>query len=290
MKSWRFDEIRSQTFPLLSRHLILDDASVILSGSVAFVGGNIASSKREIMHWLNRLILAMIMCSLGDVARGDTILAVDFGVRDLANPASPNDVETGFSDFSVAPLRSGSDLRNIGLTTETRTFSGIDVSLSGTANGPTFFDLAPDVSVTNGDLLEDVVRVIQGDIQLVLSNLAAGSYSMQTFHHVSNLSSAPPLFSIDVDNGSGSTTVANGIETTFGYAPGTVSTRTFQFTADGTNDVTILFDGGGPSGNTINPALNGFTLSSMPEPSGVLPLLSCVAFVTTRRQRACPMR
>ena len=223
------------------------------------------------------LSLCAIIPLSADGADAAMLLNVDFGVADgVPVSNSVNQVQSGFSDFSVDPQFNGTseyDFVNIGATPETRTFGGIEVRLAGTANGPTLYDFTTDVSGPLGDLLEDVVQVVTGNLTVQLSGLNAGEYSMTTYHHFASNASAANPFSITVDTGAGATTVATDVPTSFGFAPSTISTETFQFTANGTDPVLITLVGGGTFGdNAINPVLNGFELSTVdavPEPATV---------------------
>ncbi len=209
-----------------------------------------------------------------------TGLKVDFGVADIGDVTSitPNDVQSGFSGFSVNPQFAGVpsqyDLVNIGVGSETRTFAGsVDVTISGTGNGATFFDFATDVTHALGDLLEDGVGVIEADLILTLKGLPAGAYQTTTYHHNAGVANAGLPFSILVNNSSGETTAATNVPVTLGFTPASVSSATFQFTATGLNNVVIRFHGGGDFQNPINPFLNGFTLVPVPEPSSWLLLV-----------------
>jgi hypothetical protein len=241
------------------------------------------------------------LCALIPLMGGSidaALLAVDLGVADGAPVSnSANQVQSGFSDFSVDPTFDGNavyDFVNIGLTPETRTFSGVDVTLSGTANGPTLYDFTTDVSDPQGDLLEDVAQVVQGNLTVQLSGLNAGTYLMTTYHHFGDNTASANPFSITVDTGAGAATVATDVPTSFGFDPSTISTETFQFTANGTDPVLLTLVGGGGAGDqAISPVLNGFevsTVNAVPE-SGSLTLCATVLFavgVSRIRRRRNP--
>lgn len=210
-------------------------------------------------------------------AHGETVLAVDFGVADIGtiNSITPNDVQAGFDDFSIDPefAFGDRDSVNVGAFTESRTFAGIEVHLSGSANGPTITDYGTDVSHPLGDLTEDVARVVQGNVRVELLNLSAGMYTMTTFHHDAGLTAAPLPFDITLDTGGGPATVASDVATSFGLAPSTISSESFPFVADGASPVTLELVGGGQFPDLISPVLNGFTVQTVPEPAAIVLLL-----------------
>jgi len=135
--------------------------------------------------------------------------------------------------------------------------------------------------VTNhplGDLLEDLVAGVfgggsGGDLRLTLSDLEAGLYEITTYHH-------DPLtiegrIDIDVDDALGThADVVTGLLQNAGYDNPTVAEATYQFVANGTDDIVITFDQTGyPEHEYGTPAavLSGFTLTLVPEPSTVIP-------------------
>jgi hypothetical protein len=216
-------------------------------------------------------------------ASAGPILAVDFGVSDAgAAPGSPNEVQAGFSDFSVDPIRDA-DLQLVSGSVS-RTFSGITVSVSGTGL-LTFYDLE-DVDHTLGNLLEDFAVVLGGDLTLTLSGLSAGAYSMTSYHHVPVADKAD-TFAMTLDSGSGASTIFTEVSTSFGTSnPDPITTRTLQFTASGVDPVRLTLVGG----SEVRPVLNGFELTrldAVPEPGSLMLLgVGIAAALTGGRHRS----
>ncbi|MGE0761393.1 MAG: PEP-CTERM sorting domain-containing protein [Pirellulaceae bacterium] len=225
------------------------------------------------------------------------LLLVDFGVADLPSVGSntPNHVATGYFDFSVVPQFSGnsrSDFVNTGTGSISRTFAGIGVTLFSSPppnNGFTFDDYVgeiADVGSVPGDLVEERVRIVQGDLTVRLSNLTAGNYLFTGFHHdAGGVSNALP-FDIYVNNGSGELLAVANVETSIGLSPASVSVSQFGFLATG-GDIFIRLDGGGTGANLINPVINGFQVASVPEP-GSLVLLSVLGVLAAAHRRRQP--
>jgi hypothetical protein len=118
-----------------------------------------------------------------------------------------------------------------------------------------------------GPVADDFLSPSGPDIHVSISGLAAGLYSMTTYHHRPLAASANPIVAITVDTGAGPQTVASNVPISVGLAPSSVSSATFQFTADGANDVEIAVQGGALS---FPLPLNGFSLSLVPEPTGAI--------------------
>jgi hypothetical protein len=225
------------------------------------------------------------MLAVAPPASAGPILAVDFGVSDAgAAPGSPNEVQAGFSDFSVDPMRDA-DLQLVSGSVS-RTFSGITVSVSGTGL-LAFYDRVPDVNHTLGNLLEDLAVVFEGDLILTLSGLSAGTYSMTTYHHVPEEEDAGDPFDMSLDTGSGALPIFTDVATSFGTSnPDPITTRTFQFTASGVDPVQLTLLGG----ELLNPLLNGFELTrldAVPEPGSLMLLgVGIAAALTGGRHRS----
>ena len=194
-------------------------------------------------------------------------LKVDIGVADIETKTSstPNEVQSGFSDFSFAPEFDGGapyDFVFFGPSGNSALISGVTVSITGGGNGPYFFDNVIDVNGSLGDLVEDGVRNIEAALDVNLTDLPAGTYAMTTYHHRSDLTAGSLTFDILADTGAGFQTVASSVGTSTGPDPASISTATFQFTA-GSDPVVVRLNGG-------NPVLNGFTVVPVPEPASLL--------------------
>ncbi len=233
---------------------------------------------------LNRfLILGLAMgvvqfCSLAET-KASIIISVDFSTLDASEQNtgySPNRVEDGFSDFSYGPEtpQSTSDRARLYPPLITKTFGSIQVTVSDpfpVSNGLFFVDEGT-VSGTYGKLAEDFVVPSGLDLQVSLSGLAAGSYSMTTYHHRPSLTSQYNLKGITIDTGTGAVQVAQNVPVSIGYSPSSVGSAVFQFSADGVNNVVMTVQG-----NSVTTAglLNGFEVradetSAVPEPSSAL--------------------
>lgn len=225
-------------------------------------------------RWMKSARIAAVAMLLGMGSSVEAALvAVDFGVADIeGSHGSPDEIQSGFAPFVVTPSFPDAlpDDENIGggLTQrQSRTVDGIEIAIWGTANGPTFHDHG-DVSGSHGDLVEDVVRVVQGNLQVDLVNVPEGTYAITTYHHFAALSEPAPLFDIALRTDAGEfLTAASGVATSFGFSPSSISTQSVMFAANGTDTVSIRLVGGGDYPDLINPILNGFTISVVPEPS-----------------------
>lgn len=195
------------------------------------------------------------------------LIAVDIGVADPASfpGASPNQVQSGFFDFSVAGDSSlyNEDRRVFGLGTASRTFAGIEVQIRGTINGAVYRDFATEISHPMGDLLEDGVDVY-GELFVTLKNVPTGLYSLQTWHHRTDTFNTAPMFDIFADVGNGEVLVADDVVGSVGSSPAQFSTVNFVVQATSGTDVQLRFVGA----NTV--FLNGFEMTAaVPEPSAV---------------------
>jgi hypothetical protein len=230
---------------------------------------------------LMTLISIDLTCNVAETHAG--LISVDFSTLD-ASPQntgySANRVQSGFSDFSygpesVQPTRDQAVLPPPGpggTPTITMTFGSIDVTLSDPGPGSNGLIFVDDGSVSGGlgMLAEDYVIPSGLNLRVNLAGLPAGSYLMTTYHHLPQATTENTLNGIAVDNGSGTQTVAQDVPVSIGFAPTTVSSSTFQFDADGSNDVLVTVRG--RSFSTVRGVLNGFEVSAVPEPS------TCVLF------------
>jgi hypothetical protein len=231
------------------------------------------------------LISGIAFCNLAETQAG-IILQVDFSSLDASaqNPGySLNRIEGGFSDFSYGPesQQPTKDQARLapptpgGTPTITKTFGSIGVTVadpSPTSNGLYFVDEGTVIGAY-GELAEDFVIPSGLNLRVTLSGLAAGTYSMTTYHHIPSLSAQQSLTGITVDTGSGATTVAQNVPVYNGFSPTSIGSANFEFSADGTNNVVMTVRG--RSFSTVSGVLNGFELSSqdasaVPEPSSVV--------------------
>jgi len=126
---------------------------------------------------------------------------------------------------------------------------------------------------------EDFIKNNSGIIRLTLEDLPAGDYDVTSYHVDSDHTQSDQIeVLVQVDTGSGF--VNTGVMGSAGDYDGGVnglttaimnnSSASFSFTADGVNDVAIIFDGN-PSGDDETP-LNGFRLvyTPIPEPMTML--------------------
>ena len=155
-------------------------------------------------------------------------LKVDIGVADVdgITSVSPDDVQAGFSAFSVVPTQNGNpgnyDQKIVfPQIAESRTFAGVTVSLQagGQSNGLLYFDFATEVTDVLGDLAEDGVGAIQSDIVMTLHGLAAGNYQMTTYHHWAGLNPPQNPFDISVNTGNGEVTAVSNVPISVGFQP-----------------------------------------------------------------------
>ncbi len=114
-----------------------------------------------------------------------------------------------------------------------------------------------------GALMQDNVfmgnQIGTTKLLLTLGNLPAATYSMTTYHHEST-SAIDDLGNIEVDTGSGFTVaVAGPLATTTGTAAeDPFASYTFEFTANGSDDVVIAIN----KGVTAPAFTNGFSIES----------------------------
>ncbi len=242
-------------------------------------------------HRLERLLVVVaLLGSVAGVSRAD-VLDVDFGTLDApaSAGASPNRVQAGFESFvSGVEVTFGSFDRAIlypPMASETYAAATLTIhdNLTVMGNGIVFDD-AGTVAGPLGPLLDDYLFPTYSDMYFELSGLAAGTYWMTSYHHNPMAAAVGMFAGITVDTGSGPQSVATDVPISIGFAPESISTATFEFTADGVNDVVVIFQNG-----SSQATINGFTLSLVPEPSGAILLAlgaGAVACALLRRRHA----
>jgi hypothetical protein len=135
-------------------------------------------------------------------------------------------------------------------------FTGIIKRADGTS-GVEWFDRG-DVSGTQGNLVEDGVKSPFG-LQLVLRGLEAGRFQIKTYHHDATVTQGTIDIFVD-DVGRTNAQVADEVRVSKGTSSPTVTSSTFELTADGTNDVRIYLRQGAVAGQ---PLINGFELNKL---------------------------
>lgn len=133
-----------------------------------------------------------------------------------------------------------------------------------------------------GDVGEDFI-FDSSPLDLVISNLKAGRYVMSTYHH--DITRDQATFDILVTDAADTLrTVADDMTHTTGLL-GAPSSATFELFANGADDVIVRFERAFP---TDGIALNGFSISLVPEPNSILlALLGAFFLPPLVRRRRC---
>ena len=229
----------------------------------------------------NLVLAALLLPALGLTARAATILQVDFGVN-----GGQNDVQSGYYDWSEDAI-GGWSIGGYGysytdlVSTRTRTISGISVSVSR-PGGTYIRDIDGTVSGDLGDLLEEGLYTNGGatSLDIIFSGLAAGNYSMVTYHHIQDTNLNWGSSQITVDNGSGFGGVLSTAATSTGLDGSNPGANTFTFTSNGSSPVTVRVSATAGSNDLV---LNGFRLDQIPEPS--IGLLGVIGMMAARGRR-----
>lgn len=193
-----------------------------------------------------------------------------FAMLDFGNTGQR--VEPGA--LAVSANGSNVTINNLALTSDTGvnfTVSVSDVNASGADQGNIDWrdrgDRGTEPLVAIG---EDHLKNNSGIIRVTLSGLPAGTYSATSYHLDGDFDQSGNIL-VSVNNGNGSGFVATGAagNSDFNLNGQTLTTAAveatqaaFTFTADGTNDVVILFDGSGFAGDTETP-LSGLDIIQM---------------------------
>ncbi len=163
---------------------------------------------------------------------------------------------------------------------------GGDDPVTVTVSGQQFFRNYATV-VTGGPYLdvtdvlrEYALRVAQGSINLELEGLLPGPYEITTYHH-SNANDVPT--EITLIDALGTHVIDDNYVWSSGSAP-TDASRTFTFFSDGTTTIRVEFFRRN-TGDIRHSALNGFTVTRLPEPSTLLLLSLGVALLIPARRR-----
>lgn len=223
-------------------------------------------------------------------ASAELVLAVDFGSQDRAvddTGFSANRVQPGFEDFSVGPEESGANGDGFvivpPLPSATRTFGTLSVAVSDghpSSNGLFFSDFGT-IDHMLGPLADDFVAS-SGDLVLAIDGLSAGLYEMTTYHHYFGLTDQRFIGEILATSNGEMTSVAAHVPISIGASPQFVSSATFQFLSDGTNETEVVFKHEPPLGV---PLLNGFSITRVPEPSTVILAGAILLLVRIRNRR-----
>lgn len=205
----------------------------------------------------------------------ELVLAVDFGTQDRAPDDigfSSNRVQSGFQDFAVGPEDSndGGDFFTVAPPTPsiTRIYGPYTVTVADphpASNGLFFVDSGT-VNHELGPIAEDAVGSSGSELVLTIEGLLAGPYSMTSYHHLAGFPLGDyRIGEIVARSGSLSETLATLVPVSVGFSPQTVSSSTFQLTVQNNEPLVLVFTGF----QGIEPDLNGFALTRIPEPSSI---------------------
>ena len=201
---------------------------------------------RKIGIW----IISVLLFGLPAVSSATLVMSVDYGL-------DGQQVQSGYTGVSGA-LAAGTSINTVG---------GVQVALTGVgASGFGFRDRSPDVTGPIGDLLEDFYFATSR-IELAFTGLAAGQYEITAWHHDAGYIQSILKVQVngtDLLNGVAATTGSNGTSP----AP---SKSTVSFYSDGLGaDNVFYIETQNTRQNTDTAViLNGFTLSTVPEPASL---------------------
>ncbi len=218
-----------------------------------------------------------------ELVRGDLILSVDFGVADTATDfGSPNDVASGFFDFAspTGPVGNPDFYSTLGPIAKAIGPYSVEVFRPGASNGIIFVDGGNMSSAgTLNDLLED--HVSEFGLGLRIRGLSPGNYSMTSYHHLLG-GTAPSTFGVFRSAGALYSQIGT-VTTSFGANPAVISQSTLNFAPDADGSVNFRFGDG-----LIRGYVNGFTLTSVPEPNSLTMILGLgtVLVILKHRRRA----
>jgi hypothetical protein len=173
-------------------------------------------------------------------------------LEDLAGMGQIGEAPAGVNDIELEPRQMRSSRGDaFTLAIDNRDESGEFVgALDWRDRGDSF--LADMLSLPLVRLGEDLVKNNAGVIRVTLSDLPAGPYEVTSYHIDPDFNQSEEIL-ISVDTGDGRGFVDTGVAGNSNFVTGGVggltpqsvmdAGATFSFTADGTNDVVILFDG-----------------------------------------------
>jgi hypothetical protein len=206
-------------------------------------------------------------------------LAVDIG-------ANGHPVQEGFSTFELPTSPPGGDHSRTYASDFAASPAGVTVTLSG-PGGLNGARTRGALAHTLGDLATSFVFE-SSELNLILSNLAAGEYELVTYHHDRDFQQK--YMDILVSDALGTNAAQDlDVRSSTGADPTDIASGFVTFTADGLNDVMITFQDNGlyTRGGSVVP-LSGFELHRavlIPEPT-TLALLGLGALALVRRRRS----
>lgn len=218
-------------------------------------------------------ITALLISSLIPSMTAAT-LSIDFNDND----DGPGNIQTGFSACTMT-----------GTTVPSVLGAGGNVTVSFPVTD-SFYDrdrgaLTGGSGLPQSDLLRDFVFRSGTELVLELGTLNAGTYSFTGFFHDNDVQQVAGKLSIDRDGWNSGVLGVEEVVSSFVYstgtAPATVGTASFTFVADGSNPVAVVVQSS--AGGSVY-VINGFTLTSVPEPSSAA-LLGFGGFALILRRR-----
>jgi len=243
----------------------VDGATVARSFGTNPAGGLASGTFSFDANGVDNATVRMIASTNGHLINGFELtpnpqpgLRVDVGLNG-------HDVQSGFSSFERGSS-AGSDDETQRFLSSFGNDGTVDVTLT---NANVFRDRG-NVTHPLGDLAEDFFAH-QNNMTLTLSNLAAGDYSIITYHHDATVDHDFIGVLLTDANNTG-TDLGLTVDQTTGTSPADLATLDFSFEADGVNDVAIQFYEVNNLG-TPSIVLSGFELRS----SGVIPEPSTLA-------------
>ncbi len=194
----------------------------------------------------------------------DSALRVDFG-------ATGQDVESAFREFtgesSVASPLLQTFASPLGAAGE------VGIEVSAPAGNLGFRFRPPDLNDPLGDLVEDHVKNNGGEVlEVTLTGLARSTYALDAYLNDNEFGSLGQV-DIEVDDAWGTGRLVLDGFLQGGPGTGNLAVASFPFQSNGVNPVTIRFieiPGTRPGGGNQEIALNGITLTAVPEPSSLL--------------------
>jgi hypothetical protein len=206
-------------------------------------------------------------------------------------------VASGWEAFTVADGT---------VTSASQTYGAVTVGLATAGAENLQFKNRDAVTYLNppGEVLSDCVVSSDSDLTLSFNGLAAGAYTLATFLHDSRWGADGRNSEIvTLNDASGATVVGTnvyytkGISSPFVYklsptggdltqdAPSTLS---MTLVSNGIDPVSVVYMGGMYQAKSTSPALSGFSLSEVPEPSCIAMLgcglLSLLAYAWRKRK------